>query len=324
MHRRATIPPALLTLASHQGDVVTREQVIAHGLSRDVLGRLSRSGEWRSLGRGVFTTRSGPPPWETLAWAGVLVGGDRAQPGPESSGHVIGLVAAPPEPVDVLVPLGRVVRVRGPWRFSQERPGARSAKVTGSPPHLTAADTVLDLTATCTEGQLVDLVVRATAERLVTTAGLAAALAHRSRHPHRRLLEKLLADVSEGLESPLELHYLRDVERAHGLPRGSRQRHRGGLRHRSDVGYDEFGLLVELDGRLGHEGSGRFRDMRRDNDFVLRALTTLRYGWPDVVDRPCEVAFQVATVLTSRGWTGSFDRCRRCARVPDLSTAGWC
>jgi hypothetical protein len=324
MHPRASVPPTLLTLAGYQADVVTREQVVAHGLSRDVLGRLSRSGEWRRLGRGVFMTRPGPPPWEALAWAGVLVGGDRARLGPEASGHLIGLVAAPPEPVDVLVPLGRSVRVQGPWRFSQERPGVRSARVTGSPPRLLAAETVLDLTSACTEGQLVDLVVRATAQRLVTTAGLAAALGHRSRHRHRRLLQTLLVDVGEGLESPLELHYLRDVERAHGLPKGSRQRYRGGLRHRTDVGYDDFGLLVELDGRLGHDGAGRFRDMRRDNEFALRALTTLRYGWPDVVDRPCDVALQVATVLTSRGWTGPFGRCRRCERVPDLGSPGWC
>ena len=125
----------------------------------------------------------------------------------------------------------------------------------------------------------------------------------------------MLSDVAKGVESPLELRYLRDVERAHGLPEGQRQRYRGGLRHRTDVSYDEFAVLVELDGRLGHEGAGRFRDMRRDNDFALRALLTLRYGWPDVVDRPCEVAFQVATVLADRGWTGLFGRCHRCERV---------
>jgi hypothetical protein len=123
-----------------------------------------------------------------------------------------------------------------------------------------------------------------------------------------------------GVESELELRYLRDVERAHRLPEGNRQCYRGALRHRSDVGYDAFALLVELDGRLGHEGAGRFRDYRRDNDFALRQLLSLRYGWFDVVDRPCAVAFQVGSVLVSRGWRGVPERCDRCrnAALADL------
>lgn len=110
----------------------------------------------------------------------------------------------------------------------------------------------------------------------------------------------------------LELAHLRDVERAHGLPRGRRNRYRGGLRHRSDVGY---GVLVELDGRLGHTDEGRFRDFRRDHDFALRALLTLRYGWHDVAEQPCEVTNQVSTVLQGRGWSDLPARCRRCRRV---------
>ena len=315
MHARVTVPPALARLARCQAGVVTREEVVGSGLATHVLGRLSRSGEWQRLGQGVFLTTPGPVPWEASAWAGVLLGGDQARLGPASSGHLHGLVTPAPDPVDVLVPFEKGVRVRGPWTFSRERRGTRSARTTGSPPRLLATDTVLDLGSACGEGELVDLVIRATAQRVVTAASLATALAHRSRHPHPRLLETLLTDVAEGTESQLELSYLREVERAHGLPEGKRQRCRGGLRHRTDVGYDDYGLLVELDGRLGHDGAGRFRDMRRDNEFTLRALLTLRYGWFDVVDRPCEVAFQVWTVAAGRGWTEAFGRCSRCERV---------
>ncbi|WP_231930277.1 hypothetical protein [Friedmanniella luteola] len=132
----------------------------------------------------------------------------------------------------------------------------------------------------------------------------------------RQRLTDLLQDVAEGLESPLELAHLRDVERAHGLPKGRRNQYRGGLRHRSDVGYDAYGVLVELDGRLGHaDDGGRFRDFRRDDDFAVRSLVTLRYGWHDVSDLPCDIAQQVGTVITARGWTEVVQRCRRCRRV---------
>ena len=54
---------------------------------------------------------------------------------------------------------------------------------------------------------------------------------------------------------------------------------------------------MELDGRIGHVGKGRFRDMRRDNTHVLLGRPTLRFGHADVLTRPCDVAGQVAGVL---------------------------
>ena len=87
--------------------------------------------------------------------------------------------------------------------------------------------------------------------------------------------------------------------------------------YRIDVDYALFGLLVELDGLLGHEGLGRFRDMDRDNRHALIGALTLRYGWFDVADRPCGVAWQVYRALVQRGYTGPFRRCRQCTAVPE-------
>ena len=81
--------------------------------------------------------------------------------------------------------------------------------------------------------------------------------------------------------------------------------------------YDEYDLVVELDGRLGHEGLGRFRDMWRDNQAALEALLTLRYGSTDICGRPCAVAVQVGAALAARGWDGILTRCDRCRLVPD-------
>ena len=126
----------------------------------------------------------------------------------------------------------------------------------------------------------------------------------------------MLDDVAVGAESALELLYLRDVERPHGLPVGSRQMSRLGLRYCSDVGYDEYRILVELDGQDGHAGTGRFRDMRRDNRFAARHHTTLRFGFFDVVNHPCAVAGLVWSVLADRGRLDPFRHCPRCRQVP--------
>lgn len=314
MHPRRPVPAALAELAACQGGVLTVEQALALGLTPMVVRRLCQE-QWQRPARGLLWTGRGELPWSSWAWAGVLAAGDHARLGPESSGHLWGLVVEPPTPVDVLVPPPASCVRRGPWRFSHDTPGVRSPRSVGAPPRLTALDTVLDLTGSRDPGGVVDLVTRAVQQRLVATTALQQALDRRKQHRHRRLLTELLADVSDGVESGLELHYLRDVERAHALPVGRRNRYRGGLRYRSDVGYDEFAVLIELDGRLGHEGSGRFRDFRRDNEFAMHSLVTLRYGWEDVVHRPCEVADQVAIVLRSRGWSGLATRCTRCRLV---------
>jgi hypothetical protein len=137
-------------------------------------------------------------------------------------------------------------------------------------------------------------------------------LEERGRVGHRQLITDILQEVERGAESPLELSYLRDVERAHRLPAGRRQHRDQGSGHHRDVWYEQFRTIVELDGRLGHEGSGRFRDMSLDNYAALRAETTLRYGWHDVRGRPCEIATQVASVLQRAGWTGQPAHCPRC------------
>ena len=314
MYQRREIPPGLIRLANAQSGVLSREQILSFDMSRHVIARLLNDDRWRMIDRGIYLTLPVEPTWLALAWAGILVGGVGARLGPNASGYLYKLLEPQPIPVDVLVPVARYAQRHGPWRFHRESVGARSASTHGSPPRLGVDATVLDLCATSTEGEIVGLISTVVQRRLTTPSRLSRALAARSRQRHRRLINDLLRDVAAGAESRLEVLYLRMVERAHGLPDGDRQRRRHGLPYFTDVGYDDYALLVELDGRLGHEGMDRFRDMERDNRFALVDWTTLRYGWYDVVERPFEVATQVAQLLMSRGWPGTPTCCPRCAR----------
>ena len=317
MHSRHEVPPGLSRLAREQAGVVSREQVLTFGLSRNVLDRLLRADSWRRLAVGMYLTAPVEPSWEALSWAGVLIGGDRARLGPESSGYLHRLVATPPRVIDVLVPAGQRVRVAGPWRFIRETPGSRSDRSSGAPSRLLPATAVLDLANNRRPGEVVGLMTTVTQKRLTTPGRILEELAQRRVHQHRALIEGVLEDVREGVESSLEYRYLHEVERPHGLPKGTRQLRRVEFGYRVDVDYEPFGLLVELDGLLGHEGLGRFRDMNRDNRHALIGALTLRYGWFDVADRTCGVAWQVYRALVQRGYTGTFRRCRRCAAVPE-------
>ena len=316
MQPRGEPSRALRRLAAAQEEVVTREQALAMGLSRHTLARLVAQGQWQRLTPGLFVTHSTTVTWPALAWGGVLLGGDRSRLGGRAAAHAHGLVDEPPDPVEVLVPHDVIVRRRPHWVFTRERPASRSPRTTGSPPRILVADTVLDLCDGSSPRAVEDWVTRAVQRRLTTPQQLLRALAGRGQHSCRSLLTELLMDVEEGAESPLELRYLRHVERPHGLPPGVRQRPSADRPALRDVLYEEYAFIVELDGRRGHEGEGRFRDMRRDNAALLAQLSTVRYGFGDVAGSPCDVAREVAQLLMMRGWPGPFTPCARCSRVP--------
>ena len=314
MHARRRISPQLRELARLQCGVLTREQALAYGLAPSSLRRLVEDGSWQRISRGVFFASDWPVSWTANAWAGVLIGGDFARIGGLAAAHLHGLVDDAPKVIDVLVSPASRPRLDGTWRFVRESDGWRSPRTIGSPPRTTIDDTVLDLIAESRdEAEVIGWITGAVQNRLTTPAHLRAALSRRSRIPFRSALDAVINDTAVGARSPLELRYLRDVERAHDLPSGRRQVRR--RRTECDVWYEDYALLVELDGRRGHEGAGAFRDMRRDNSATTDGLATLRYGYRDVFGSPCEVAAQVAENLARRGWPGPFGRCQRCRRV---------
>jgi Transcriptional regulator, AbiEi antitoxin len=157
---RQAIPAQLSELAALQAGVVSREQVIGCGLSRAVVERLVASGWWSILARGIYQTSPGPPSWNGLAWAGLLLGGDQARLGPRASGYLHDLVDDAPIPLDVLVPQDRFCRVTGPWVFARERPGARTRRALGAPARLSVEDTVLDLVGAGSQRELVGVLTR--------------------------------------------------------------------------------------------------------------------------------------------------------------------
>ena len=320
VHARIDPPDDLLLLAAQQSWVVTAEQALGHGLTRASLKRLVDHGAWQRLARGVFLLGVGEPTWLARAWAGTLIGGDRSRLSFAAAGHLWGLVADPPRTIPVLVPWTTVLDAREPWAFRRERPGVRSDRSPGYPSRTTLEDTVIDLCSDATPRELVSFVTEAVQSRRTSAAALLVALDRRARLSQRALLKELLTDVDEGAESALELRYLHDVERRHQLPRARRQHRSARRRAVRDLRYEKFALLIELDGRT--HIPGRFRDMERDNGALLDGEVTLRYGWADVTGRPCQVAGEVARLLTLRGWSGAMTRCSWCSNAPEGDLTG--
>ena len=299
------IPPALTGLAAAQEGVVSRAQALDIGFSRHSVSRLLRDGAWQRLTEGIYLTHSGPTSWAAQAWAGVLLGGPDAMLADEAAGYLWRIEPDPPTLISVLVPNESHPEQNWPWRFRRTRNLPRAH---GSPPRTPLPDTVIDLCLLQPHRQL-ELLAGVLSRGRTTEGALLKVMDARRTVKDRKLLEAVLGRVRDGIHSELEDRYARDVERAHGLPRGKRQVYDG--RYRVDVRYG-LRLLVELDGRKYHSGEAAFRDMARDNAHLLRGELTLRYGWFDVTTDPCGVARQVAEMLIQLGEPVDFHPCPRC------------
>ncbi|MET9020998.1 type IV toxin-antitoxin system AbiEi family antitoxin domain-containing protein [Actinopolymorpha sp. NPDC004070] len=320
------LPQLLLETIEKQAGVVLLEQVRGCGMTPDQVRARVESGRWQRLFPRVYLTHGGPAQRPSSRWAALLYAGTDALLSHGTAAELWGLLDGPVvanAPVDVTVPKERRVRPQPGLCLHYSTRVAAIRHPTRVPPRTRVEDTVLDLAATTERfPDIVALVCSACQRRLTTPARLRAALAARPNTPWRASLRTMLAEVGTGAQSPLELAYLRSVERAHGLPRGTRQAHRrtNSISQWMDVRYDEYLLVVELDGRLGHVGDGAFRDRRRDNLAAESGYWTLRYGWAETIGRPCGVAEQVALVLRQRGWRGRLRACRRCG---DSENTSW-
>ncbi|MEP7034563.1 MAG: type IV toxin-antitoxin system AbiEi family antitoxin domain-containing protein [Dermatophilaceae bacterium] len=298
-------------LAEAQLGLLTRAQCLGLGMTPGALKWMVRANRWQRVHLGVYATHTGPLDWSARVSAALLSCGEGAVASHGTAARLHGLVERDPDVIEVLIPRNRRVSRPSQVRLSTCAEISARTAPSGWPTRTTVEDTVLDLADHGDADNAIAWLSKACQRRRTTPARLAEALDKRARHRWRELLVGALSDVGAGVESVLEYRYVRRVERPHGLPEARRQQVVivGGRRRRSDNEYKPFGVVVELDGRLGHEADGVFRDRSRDNSTTVSGKASLRFGWADVDAQPCEVAQDVAEVLRSRGWPGSLRRC---------------
>jgi hypothetical protein len=316
MPRRAPTvldPAALARLLWQQDGVVSRRQLVDLGASRADVRRLLARRELVPVHPGVYVAHSGTPTRAQREWAAVLACAPAALHR-ESALEAHGMTrdrGGSTRTIHLLVDRHR--RITPPPGVSVERVSDRATWVQDHrrPPRADVDFAVLKAAADRGEADAIALVSDAVHQGLTTAARLLATTDRLPRLRQRALLRAVLADVAAGTRSVLEQRYLRDVERAHGLPVGERQLRQetaGGVVHR-DTRYPAQRVLVELDGAFGHRDAvDRWADLQRDLDAALDDHVTLRPGWAQVLE-PCRLAVLVGTVLRRRGWTGSLRPC---------------
>jgi hypothetical protein len=285
------------------------------GLSDRRIEAFVRSGRWQRIGCGVYAAFTGEPPRAAVMWGAVLRAGPHSTLSHDTAAELNGLFDKPSKLLHVTVPLSRRVRSGSGLVIHRSRRVLEAREDGLLPPRTMVEETVLDLAALATSfDDVASLLARACQRQLTTPVLLVQSMELRPRVRWREEIGLALPDVAHGAHSPLELRYLRDVERAHGLPDSNRQvfaTKRGRAVFR-DVHYRDYAVVVELDGAASHPDDQRWQDKRRDNAAAADGLVTLRYGWADVTERPCETALEVGRVLLRHRWPGPLRRCRRC------------
>lgn len=257
------IPPELSDLAVVQCGMISRAQIHSASLSGDVVRSRLRRGSWRRLYPGVYSTSSGELSRESVLWAAVLVAGPGAMLSHQTAAELWKLSDDPSSLIHVTVPTARRVAKRPGVALHMSARTGQTLHPAAVPPRTRVEETVIDLwDAAPTLDSAVGWVTRAIGRRLTTAERLRESAIRRSRLRRRSTLIELL-DM-DGVHSVLEYRYVRDVERAHGLPAAARQlrtRLGGRTQYRDEV-YEAYqtvgtgvgGLLCGLGTGCGSAG----------------------------------------------------------------------
>jgi hypothetical protein len=323
------MPSSLREQARYQAGIITREQALRSGLSGNAVVSKVKHGRWRQVYAGVYATFTGPVARDAQLWAVVLYAGPGARLSHETAAELIRLTDRRSPLIHVTIPARRrVVSPRGVvihrstilkvnWRFAR-----------GIPPHTFAEETIIDLVQAATDlDAVIACVTGAFGRGLTSEARLRSEVESRKKLRWRDNLDKIIPAGAGGTHSVLEYRYDLDVAQAHGLPAARKQvpfTKPNGSRGYRDRSHEEYGLVIELDGKQFHPDELRGADEDRDNHATATGRATLRYGWIDVTRRACETARLEADALRTRGWTGTLKLCSPTCRAlpPDIRPAG--
>lgn len=308
-----------LVLMDVQSGIVDRGQALALGFSRRQIEHRLHSGDWQRVHPGVYATFTGPVSRQAQLWAAVRWAGEGAMVSHETAAEVHGIIDKPRgSAIHVTVPLRRRPGRKGPIRGVVIHRSDQTKQQFLGPfnlPRTRVEDTVLDLVAaSSTFDQAYSWITRAVSRKHVSVSLLREALASRTRIRWRSWLDDAFHDADDGVDSSLERRYIRNVERAHGLPTSQRQARRqfGDRAHYRDNWYPEYRVVVEIDGPAYHQNERVRHDKERDNlNLAVDDVRTYRFGPVDVTERACATAAMVAATLRRNGWRGSPHPCHQ-------------
>lgn len=281
-------------VAARQYGVIRRDQALSSGMTERMIARRVEKGRWIRLAPGVYAFASAPPKWHRQVSAAVLsqpralVAGRSAARLHGFPGYGIGrpeLIV--PASANARSPLARLIRDSHFDSIATTRIEGFSAT--------TVAETIWTLAARIPRGELEHLVDDRLAARKLQVDEFDPILTriYGERRPGGPALTAVLADrrldAYQPATSELEAHLYPLLDHPE-IPPYRRQCPIAldeGIEAVLDAFIDDWGLIVEADGRRWHTRQADFeRDRRRDNAALAMGLIVVRFTYRMLVDEP--------------------------------------
>jgi very-short-patch-repair endonuclease len=291
-------------IAEVQAGVVSRTQLYAVGVTRAQVRAQVRARRWRRVGSQALSFTTGQLTREAQLWAAVFEAGPRAFLDGTAALEAAGLQRFASTRIRVSVPRGaRVRRARG-LDIRQTRRWAPDDVVGQGLPRARPEVAAVRAALWARSDRQAALVMTMTVQQGIATAeAIAVEMLRVLRDKRRVFIHLVLLDLLGGVQSLGELDFARQCRRR-GLPEPSRQvvrRGRGG-RYYLDVYWDEWGVVVEIDGIHHAWAEQLVSDALRHNDVTLGHAVVLRLPLLGLRIAADDFFAQIEDALRAGGW----------------------
>jgi very-short-patch-repair endonuclease len=268
----------LEAIAQEQGGVVSRTQAYDLGITRGQVRANVRATRWRRIGTQAIALQTGPLTQDGKLWSAVFEGGPRAHLDGASALVAGGLENFSVERIRVSVPRGARVRRTKALDVRQTRRWSEADVAPSGLPRTRPMVAAVRAALWAASDKQAALLLTMTVQQGLTTAELIGEQMLRIRRDRRRaFVHGVVLDLLGGVRSLAELEVARECRRR-GLPEPSRQVVRRGRNgsYYLDIMWEEWGVVVEVDG-IHHSWAGQvISDALRQNDVTLDNAVVLR------------------------------------------------
>ena len=291
--------------AEGQGGVLSRPQLYALGITRYEIRGQVRADRWQLVGDQSVCLHNSVISDVGHQWAAVFQGGPRACLDGASALVAGGLERYSVAQHRVSVPRGARVRRSGLYDIRQTRRWAASdLAATGIPRTRPDVAGVRAALWAASDRQAVYLLTLVVQQGLATAELLGVQALRIRRDRRRRLVHDTILDLLDGARSLGELDVVRALRRR-GLPPPTRQvlRKDKANRYYLDLYWDDFGLVVEIDGIHHTWATNVVGDALRQNSLVIASDRVLRLPLLGLRLEPDAFFDQIEEALVVGGWS---------------------
>jgi hypothetical protein len=262
--------------------VVTRQEILASGVSKAELLHRVKAGSLIPIHRSVFRVGHKSPSLEARYMAAVKACGDGSLLAGRAAGHLLHLLKRPPSLPEVLCATEQ--RVHGIRTHRVRRTELRDRTKWRGIPVTTVPGTVVDLAAVLEEVELARAFHQAVVRHHTRPDSIEQILTRRHNWPRARTLRRVIWGEAPVTLSRLEQRFLARL-RAASLPQPETNRLVDG--RYVDCRWPKHRLSVELDSYRYHQSRHAWeQDRQREREARGRGGEFRRYSWRDVAEDP--------------------------------------